>query len=103
MESGKGTTAPRVLLENEKARVFEVRFLPGEEHRSVPTSAFRVARALSGGKMMRTYADGSTKRVEWKTGDVRFNEPSKVPYSTRNVGETDVHLYIVEFKEPRQA
>ena len=45
MGSGKGTTAPRVLLENEKARVFEVRFRPGEEHRSVPTSAFRVARA----------------------------------------------------------
>lgn len=102
MESEKGTTVPRVLLENEKARVFEVRFRPGEEHRSVPTSAFRVARALSGGKMMRTYADGTTKHVEWKTGDVRFNEPSKVPYSTRNVGETDVHLYIVEFKEPRQ-
>ena len=53
----------KVLLENEKARVFEVRFRPGDEHRSVPTTAFRVAR-LSGGKMMRTYADGSTKQVE---------------------------------------
>ena len=53
--------------------------------------------------MMRTYADGSTKHVEWKTDEVRFNEPSKVPYSTRNVGETDVHLYIVEFKEPGRA
>lgn len=74
-----------------------------ERIRSVPTSAFRVARALSGGKMMRTYADGTTKHVEWKTGEVRFNEPSKVPYSTRNVGKTDVHLYIVEFKETRQA
>jgi hypothetical protein len=101
MGTEHGKTVPNVLMENEKARVFEVRFRPGDEHRSVPTSSFRVARALSGGTMMRTYADGTTKKVEWKTGEVRLNEPSKVSYSTRNVGETDVHLYIVELKEPR--
>jgi hypothetical protein len=101
MNTERGKTVPNVLMDNDKARVFEVRFRPGDEHRSVPTTAFRVARALSGGTMMRTYADGATKKVEWKTGEVRLNEPSKVSYSTRNVGETEVHLYIVELKQSR--
>lgn len=102
MEAEKGKTVPKVLLDNDKVRAFEVRFQPGDEHRSVPTSSFRVARALSGGTMMRTYADGTTNKVEWKTGEVRLNEPSKVSYSTKNIGETDVHLYVVELKEPKK-
>ena len=100
MEEETGKTVPTVLMENDKVRVFEVRFKPGHEHSSIPTSAYRVARALNGGRMMRTYADGTTKQVEWKTGEIRFNEPSKVPYKTKNIGKTEVLLYVVELKEP---
>ena len=99
--SEKGKTEPTVVMDNDKVRVFEVRFEPGDEHKSIPSSKFRVARALSGGKMLRTYADGTTKNVEWETGEVRWNEPSKVPYSTKNVGDTNVHLYVVELKEAK--
>lgn len=102
MEAEKGKTVPKVLLDNDKVRAFEVQFQPGDEHRSVPTSSFRVARVLNGGTMMRTYTDGTTKKIEHTTGEVKINEPSNMHYTTKNIGETDVHLYVVELKEPKK-
>jgi hypothetical protein len=98
----KGKTAPKVLLENDKVRVFEVRYKPGDEHATIPTSSFRVVRVLSGGTMMRRYADGTTKKIEHTTGEVKINEPSKLHYVTKNIGETDVHLYVVVVKKPKE-
>jgi len=95
-EKGKATTT--VLLENDKVRVQEIRFKPGDENTAVPSSNFRVVRALRGGTLMRTYDDGKTEKVEYKTGQVRMNEPSSVGFKAKNVGKTDIILYIVVLK-----
>ena len=97
----KGMATQKVLLENDKVRVFEVRYKPGDENKSVPSASFRVLRAVKGGTLMRTYADGKTENVEWKTGEVRMNEPSKTAYTAKNVGKTDVELYIVVLKQAK--
>ena len=94
----KGKAVLKVLAENDKVRVFEVAFKPGDENKAVPSSSFRVVRALKGGTLMRTYADGKTQKVEWKTGEARINEPDKVAYTVKNVGKTDVMLYVVVLK-----
>ena len=47
---------------------------------------------------MRTYADGKTQNVEWKTGEARIAEPDKTAYTVKNTGKSDVHLYIVVLK-----
>src|SRR5947209_2440809 len=83
----KGKAVLKVLAENDKVRVFEVAFKPGDENKAVPSSSFRVVRALKGGTLMRTYADGKTQKVEWKTGEARINEPDKVAYTVKNVGK----------------
>ena len=98
----KGQAQRKVLLENGKVLVFEVLYKPGDENKSVPSSSFRVVRALSGGTLMRNYADGKSQKVDWKTGEVRLNEPEKSGYTTKNVGKTDIHLYVVLLKEAKK-
>jgi len=94
-EAGKASIT--VLAENEKVRAFEIRFKPGDENASVPSSNFRVARALQGGTQQRNYPDGKTEKIEWKTGDVKIVGPSGA-YTTQNIGKSDIVLYVVVLK-----
>ena len=94
----KGKVAPKVLLDNDKAKAFEVAWKPGDVNASVPSSAYRVVRALKGGTLERTYADGKTEKVEWKTGEVRMNEPSKQGYTAKNIGKSEIVLFVVQLK-----
>ena len=94
----KGMVTRKVLLENDKVLAFEVNYKPGDENKSVPSSSFRVIRALKGGTLMRTYPDGKTQKVEWKTGEVRMIEPDKAGYTTKNIGKSDLQLYVVVLK-----
>ena len=98
----KGTAKLTVLAENDKVRVFEVQYKPGDENKAVPSSSFRVVRALKGGTLMRNYADGKTQKVEWKTGEVRFVDPDKSAYATKNIGKTEILLYVVVLKEQKK-
>jgi len=97
----KGKVAMKVLAENDKVRVFEVRYKPGDQNLSVPSSSVRVVRALKGGTIQRTYADGKTEKVEWKTGQVGINAPSG-QYTAKNIGKTDIVLSVVQLKEPKK-
>src|SRR3982751_754590 len=69
----KGAPTTKVLLENDKVRAQEVRYKPGDVNKAVPRTA-RVVRALTPGTLMRTYADGKNEKIEFKSGQVRFNE-----------------------------
>ena len=99
--AAKGMATLKVLSENDKVRVIEVQFKPGDENKAVPSALSRVVRALKGGSLMRTYADGKTQNVQWKTGEVRFVEAEKTAYTVKNVGKSDVHLYVVVLKQPK--
>jgi len=99
--AAKGMAKVTVRADNDKVRVFEAEFKPGDENKAVPSSSSRVVRALKGGTLMRTYADGKTQNVEWKTGEVRFIAPDKTAYTAKNVGKSDVHLYVVVLKQPK--
>jgi hypothetical protein len=93
-------TAPqaeqKVLLDNDKVKVVENRFVPGAELENA-SRTYRVARALKGGTLIRIYADGKKETIEWKTGEVKYLEPSD-PFKLRNVGKTEVVVYIVNLK-----
>lgn len=97
----KGKATAKVLFENDKVRVFEVSYKPGDENTSVPSSSTRVIRALKGGTNLRTYADGKTEKIEWKTGEVRIWGPSG-QFTVKNIGKTEVVLYVVLLKEPKK-
>lgn len=95
----KGKAVRKVLFENDKVLVYEATFKPGDEAAKV-ARPFRVIRALSGGTMQRTYADGKTEKIEWKTGEARPVGPDPV-YTPKNIGKSDVVLYIVELKQAK--
>lgn len=97
-EKGKSTT--KVLIDNDKVRVFEVTYKPGDASPNVARPA-RVIRTLKGGTLESTYADGKKEKRETKAGEVIFREAS-TPYTPKNVGKSDVVLFVVYLKEPKK-
>ena len=96
----KGKSALKVHLENDKVRVFERTYKPGDVNTEVPSASFRVIHTLKGGTLERTYSDGKKEKNEFKVGTVRFLEPGKggQTYTVKNVGKTDVVNYVVLLK-----
>ena len=91
-----GSAARTILAEDEKFQAFEIRQKPGEVNAAV-TSGMRVIRAIKGGKLLRTYADGRTEQSTWETGEVQIQHPGP-QYTVKNVGDSEVVLYVVRLK-----
>ena len=85
----------KVILDNDKYRVTETTFKPGQGSK-VQERPARVTRALTDGTMERIYQDGKTEKVEWKAGQVRYFP--KEQFGNRNVGKADMVFYIVNAK-----
>ena len=96
-KAAKAAATQKVLVENDKMRVYEVTYKPGAENTSVPSSSSRVVRALKGGTIQRIYADGKKENVTYKAGQVRLNEPGP-GYTAKNIGKTAIVLYVVQVK-----
>ena len=96
-KSGEAAKAARTILaESDKIQALEIRQKPGETN-SPTTTTTRAIRALQGGKLLRTYADGKTDTIEWKTGEVQIQEPGP-RFTAKNVGSTEIVLYVVLLK-----
>ncbi len=100
MAQDKGKAAQRtqkVFIDNDKVRVTETTFKPGEVSPSIERP-YRITRVIKGGKTVRTYADGKTVEREFKTGEVFAAGPDK-PYSAKSISKTDIVLYSVNLKK----
>ena len=99
-DKAKAPAAPKqdqkVILENEKVRVTETRWVPGATSDSAKR-ATRVVRALKGGTLERTYPDGKKELSTYKTGEVKFFEADG-PYALKNTGRSEIVLYSVAVK-----
>lgn len=93
----KGKATRKVLAENEKMTVMELRQKPGEVN-TPNSSATRAVRALEGATILRTYSDGKTETKVWKAGDVEIQVPGPA-YTTKNTGKTDFVAYVVVLKD----
>jgi hypothetical protein len=93
--AAKGDEDRKVLFENDKVLATEVRYKPGQSS-AMRERKERVTRALSDGTMERIHADGKKEVVHWKTGDVKFSP--KATFVNKNIGKTDVVLYVVTLK-----
>jgi hypothetical protein len=94
----KGAPKMTVVTENDKVRVYQILFKPGDENKAVPSANSRVIRSLKGGTLERTYTDGKKEKITYKAGETKFVEATKVAYTAKNVGKTDVELYVVMLK-----
>jgi hypothetical protein len=92
----KSEATLKVFVDNDKVRVFEIRFKPGDQGANVARPA-RVLRVLKGGTLMRTFADGTSDKRAYKTGEVVFEESAQ-PFVPKNVGKSDLIFYVVFVK-----
>jgi len=87
----------KVLLEDDRVRVLDFKLRKGatEDFHSHPAA---VTYVLQGFKIRFKFPDGTTRIREAKAGDVFYGEA--VTHSPENIGETDAHGLLVEFKGP---
>lgn len=85
-----------VLLENDKVRVLEVKIKPGEKE-AMHTHPATVHIELAPTKVKIGYPDGKTVTLEGHQGEAIWVGPVK--HTIENVGDTEIHAYIVELKD----
>lgn len=88
------------LFENERVRVMQVTFNPGDSILSHSHPDHHVY-AASGGILKISKPDGTSADADIKTGDVLFI-PAETHWA-KNVGTTPIKLIVNELKEPRPA
>lgn len=90
-----GPNVVKVLLENNRVRVFEAMLQPGEklQMHSHPQS---IVYFLSDFKLKSTYPDGKTVEAEAKQGTAAWREP--ITHEDENIGTTVARVLVIEMK-----
>ena len=94
-ENASGRTVT-VLVENDRVKVYEGRFSPGEKSPRMSNRPARVEFAITDGQMRNHYPDGKTEDVTWKAGEAKWAEPAT--YQQENVGKTEFRIRVVQLK-----
>ena len=89
----------KVILENDRARVYEVTIKAGTKL-GMHSHPAHITYFLSASKGKFTMADGSTRDADVKAGEARWNDP--VTHSFENTGTTDAHALVVELKAQKK-
>ena len=87
----------KVLVDDDKVKVYEATYAPGAENKGVAASSLRIVRALTSGTLELTYADGKKEKRPWKAGQVREVKPGPA-YTTKNISKSELKLYVVQLK-----
>ncbi len=89
----------KLVLENERVRVFDVRFKPGQkaEMHGHPDHVIYV---LSDYTLNLMLPDGSSQQVPLKAGQAIFMQAGA--HAAVNIGQTEGHALVVELKEPKK-
>ena len=98
MADEAATVAPnvyKVLFENDRVRLLEVRMKPGDM--SAPhTHPDYLVYALQGGTVKLTDGSGDSADVEIRAGDTMWREAEE--HSAQNIGATELVAVFFEFK-----
>jgi|SRR5713226_8153583 len=84
------------IQQNDKVRVAEVTFKPGDSSPSAKRP-MRVVYAIKGGTLERTYEDGTKETAQWKAGETKILTEER-PYAIKNTGKSAVRLLVVYLK-----
>ncbi len=93
-----GPDVYKVLFENERVRVCEAHFTPGQSI-AMHSHPDHFVYVISPGTLRLTYPDGRTNEVEAKAGEVMWIAAET--HAGQNIGSTDVRLLVTELKEPQ--
>ena len=88
----------KVVLENDKVRVKEAVFVPGDKKPGMHTHEYpHVGVTIDGGTLQFNYPDGKTETAELKPGRVGYRE-ANVTHEAVNIGKSTVRVIEVEIK-----
>jgi hypothetical protein len=96
MEKAASKPTIKEIAKNDKVRVYEAIYKPGDESASVEQPP-RVVRALKGGTLTRIYPDGKKEKSAYKNGDAKVFGATPA-YAVKNEGKSAIHLYVLEVK-----
>jgi quercetin dioxygenase-like cupin family protein len=87
------------ILNNSEVRVLEYSSKPGQKEamHSHPAVLLYV---LQGGKLKSTTPDGTSKEIEYKTGDIQWRDA--VTHTGENVGTTEMKSLLIEVKHGKK-
>jgi hypothetical protein len=94
-EKATGRTVT-VFVNNDRVKVYEGRFAPGEKSPQMSKRPDRVEFALTDGQMRHYHADGKIEDVTWKAGDVKWSE--RATYQQENIGPSEFRIRVVQLK-----
>jgi len=86
----------KLLFENERVRVMEITFKPGDKI-GTHSHPDHMAYLLTDGKLLLSYPDGTTKDLDGKAGEVIWINAET--HAAENVGTTEVKGVVIELKE----
>jgi len=94
-EMRKDAPTVKVLLENDRVKVQDIRFKPGDKS-DITERPDRVRYVIKGGELKRYYPDGKTENYKLKAGEAIFTKKDKV--ASENLGKTEVHWIGINLK-----
>jgi predicted metal-dependent enzyme (double-stranded beta helix superfamily) len=100
MNTANPQVGTRLLLEDQRARVWEIRLAPGERltfHRHVLDYVWT---CVSGGNAISRDEAGNTNRVDYEVAETRalsFGKGQSMIHDLENVGSADIVFTTVEF------
>lgn len=86
----------KILIDNDRVRVLEIRHKPGAKEPMHSHPAYVVV-FLSGTRLKATTPDGKTREGDRKAGEVLWSEATT--HALENVGTTDQHVIVIELKK----
>ena len=88
----------KLILENDRARVFDVRFKPGQraEMHGHPD---HIVYVISDYTLNLELPDGTHQEVPLKAGQAFWMNAG--PHAAENIGKTDGHAVVIELKDHR--
>ena len=95
-EKAAGGRTSTVFVNNDRVKVYEGRFSPGEKSPQMSKRPDRVEFAITDGQMRHYYPDGKVEDVIWKAGEVKWSE--RATYQQENIGTTEFRIRVVQLK-----
>lgn len=90
------TNVYKLIMENDRVRVFDVRFKPGEKA-VMHGHPDHVIYVLTDGTLKLSLPDGKSQEIPLKAGQAMWIGAG--PHATENVGKTEAHNLVVEMKK----
>ncbi len=89
--------AYKLLMENERVRVLDIRLKPGEKAPMHLHPNDHVVHVQNDAKFKLTFSDGKSREVDLKSGQTLWMEAGA--HATENVGNSEAHNLVVELKK----